>query len=84
MADARSEHRSSRSKRLLTVTRQLRRSNRAPWYREYPPAPFLRVAGRWLDKAGFPIGQRVEVQVSSGRLVVTPIEEPTPSDPAER
>lgn len=32
------------------------------------PMPFLRLQGRWLDQAGFPIG--AQVQVSQGRLVL--------------
>jgi hypothetical protein len=37
-----------------------------------PPtsAPFLRLKGRWLDEAGFPIGSKVRVEVSHGRLVI--------------
>jgi len=38
--------------------------------------PFLRLRGRWLDQAGFPIGAPVRVEVSAGRLVVEVIAEP--------
>jgi hypothetical protein len=34
------------------------------------PAPFLRLKGRWLDRAGFTIGSKVRVEVSQGRLVI--------------
>ncbi|WP_170134694.1 SymE family type I addiction module toxin [Steroidobacter cummioxidans] len=34
------------------------------------PMPFLRLQGRWLDQAGFPIGAQVQVQVNQGRLVL--------------
>lgn len=34
------------------------------------PMPFLRLQGRWLDQAGFPIGAEVQVHVSQGRLVL--------------
>jgi len=34
------------------------------------PAPFLRLKGRWLDRAGFPIGSKVRVEVSQGRLII--------------
>ena len=40
------------------------------------PMPFLRLRGRWLDQAGFPIGAPVRVEVSAGRLVVEVIAEP--------
>jgi type I toxin-antitoxin system toxin SymE len=40
------------------------------------PMPFLRLRGRWLDQAGFPIGANVRVEVSAGRLVVEVIAEP--------
>jgi Toxin SymE, type I toxin-antitoxin system len=35
-----------------------------------PPMPFLRLQGRWLDRAGFAIGADVHVQVEPGRLVI--------------
>lgn len=34
--------------------------------------PWLRIAGMWLEQAGFPPGQRVRIQVEHGRLVTTP------------
>ena len=36
--------------------------------------PFLRLQGRWLERAGFVIGARVRVWVSEGRLVVETVE----------
>lgn len=42
------------------------------------PMPFLRLRGRWLDAAGFPIGANVRVEVSAGRLVVEVVD----GDPA--
>ena len=35
-------------------------------------APFLRLRGRWLEQAGFAIGDDVEVVVEPGRLIITP------------
>ncbi|WP_454826743.1 SymE family type I addiction module toxin [Paraburkholderia xenovorans] len=32
----------------------------------------MRIAGRWLEQAGFPPGQRVRITVEHGRLVITP------------
>jgi toxic protein SymE len=34
--------------------------------------PWLRIAGMWLEQAGFEPGQRVRIQVEHGRLVITP------------
>ena len=34
------------------------------------PAPFLRLRGRWLAEAGFPIGAKFRVDVTPGRLVI--------------
>jgi toxic protein SymE len=42
--------------------------------RALPPMPFLRLRGRWLKHAGFDIGARVQVIVSSGRLVLEVVE----------
>ena len=39
-----------------------------------PPMPFLRLQGRWLDRAGFAVGSDVRVQVERGRLVLEVIE----------
>lgn len=35
-------------------------------------APFLRLRGHWLNRAGFKIGDDVEITVEPGRLVITP------------
>ena len=37
-------------------------------------APKIRLIGLWLEEAGFRIGESVQVEVSSGRLVLTPVE----------
>ena len=34
--------------------------------------PFLRLRGRWLAAAGFPVGARVVVRVEPGRIVLEP------------
>jgi len=36
--------------------------------------PFLRLQGRWLNKAGLAIGVGVRVQVESGRLMLEVID----------
>ncbi|MFC0398022.1 SymE family type I addiction module toxin [Paraburkholderia rhizosphaerae] len=40
-------------------------------------APWIRLAGRWLEKAGFPISSRVRVEVEEGKLI-QPINLPRP------
>lgn len=43
------------------------------------PIPFLRLRGRWLERAGFTVGAHVQVVVvSPGRLVVEVIESAPP------
>jgi hypothetical protein len=34
--------------------------------------PWLRLSGKWLEQAGFPVNSRVKVEVSEGRLTITP------------
>jgi hypothetical protein len=36
--------------------------------------PLVRLQGAWLDRAGFPAGSRVRVEVEAGKLIVTPEE----------
>jgi hypothetical protein len=43
-----------------------------------PRMPTLRLQGRWLERAGFPVGTHVRVDVSERRLIVEAIE---PEDP---
>jgi toxic protein SymE len=69
----------SNSVRILTVS-----SQRRPWARpkdyptswseppDYPDAPWIRLSGRWLEKAGFEISSKIRVEVEEGKLVITP------------
>jgi Toxin SymE, type I toxin-antitoxin system len=43
-----------------------------------PRMPFVRLTGRWLDRAGFRIGTAVRVQVRPGLLVIEAIEPDRP------
>ena len=36
--------------------------------------PYLRMRGRWLERAGFAIGQRVKVDVDQRRLIIEPVD----------
>jgi len=62
------------AERRLTVSSSLRVSRAgAPWQvPEVAEVPFLRLNGVWLAGAGFPVGRKVRVEVSSERLVITP------------
>jgi hypothetical protein len=33
-------------------------------------APHIRIAGRWVEEAGFAVGAKVNVEVAHGRLVI--------------
>jgi toxic protein SymE len=69
-----------RSVRILTVS-----SQRRPWARpkdfpytrseppDYPDAPWIRLSGRWLERAGFQISDRIRVEVEKGKLTITPV-----------
>ncbi len=35
-------------------------------------APFIRLRGKWLEKAGFYIGQKIKVYISNKRLLIIP------------
>lgn len=61
--------------RQLTVSRLIRpsRSEKYPKPRE-THVPFVRMEGYWLQRVGFEIGGKVQVEVEPGRLVLTPRE----------
>ena len=39
-----------------------------------PNVPYLRLSGRWLERAGFAIGRSVRVEVNEGRLLIEQVE----------
>jgi len=45
-------------------------------YPEYVPFAALRIKGKWLEAAGFPVGTPVEIAVEDGRMVVTALPKP--------
>lgn len=61
--------------RCLTLSRVLRDRASRDGYAPPSVVPSLRVQGRWLERAGFRAGARVQVEVQPGRLVVTPYAE---------
>ncbi|MDR5795671.1 SymE family type I addiction module toxin [Caballeronia sp. LZ008] len=77
MADANLKARPPVTERFVTV-QQSRRENRSrnwhlPFHRrtEPPLYPWLKLAGRWIEHAGFEAGQRVKINVEHGRLTIT-------------
>jgi hypothetical protein len=36
--------------------------------------PFLRLSGRWLERAGFVIGGEVKIEVHEGRLIIESVD----------
>lgn len=42
-------------------------------YSGNPTIPFVLLKGTWLEKAGFPIGLPIRVQVRKRRLIITPL-----------
>lgn len=39
-----------------------------------PDVPYLRLRGRWLERAGFAIGGKVKIDVSERRLIIEPLD----------
>jgi hypothetical protein len=57
--------------RKLTLTRAIRDRKSHYGYVRPTEVPLLRVQGKWMEQAGFHIGNRVRVEVQPGRLVLT-------------
>jgi len=54
------------------ATRTLKvRTGHYDYQRMPKPVPWIYLKGYWLEQAGFSIGATIQVQVSSGRIVVT-------------
>ncbi|AOY95337.1 hypothetical protein BKK79_26555 [Cupriavidus sp. USMAA2-4] len=71
MADANLKARSPVTERFVTI-QQSQRHQRNGRSRSTPPLyPWMKLAGRWIEHAGFEAGQRVRIAVEQGRLVIT-------------
>jgi len=74
MADAKHNARPPVTERFVTIQQSRRyqpltspgRQHKAP-----PLFPWLKLAGRWIEHAGFQPGQRVRVAIEHGKLIIT-------------
>ncbi|WP_328821576.1 SymE family type I addiction module toxin [Paraburkholderia domus] len=80
MADANHKAVAPVTQRVLTISSQRRprpmktfAPDHVKFYPDLPPAPWIRLSGRWLQAAGFEISERIRVEVEHGRLVITPV-----------
>jgi toxic protein SymE len=67
------------SVRILTVARKHQRWQVPVCYPPHldykpdgPDVPWIRLSGQWLERAGFAISSKARVEVSQGKLVITP------------
>ncbi|MFM0604888.1 SymE family type I addiction module toxin [Paraburkholderia sediminicola] len=68
------------TQRVLTISSQRRprpmktfAPDHVKFFSDLPPAPWIRLSGRWLEDAGFEISKKIRVEVHAGRLVITPV-----------
>ena len=78
MANANLKARPPVTERFVTVQQSRRENRNRNWWgkpfckRTDPPLyPWLKLAGRWIENAGFTAGQRVKIAVEHGRLTIT-------------
>jgi hypothetical protein len=50
----------------ITVSRRFRQNRRTISH-----VPLIRIAGNWLEQAGFPIAGKVQAQVFHGQIILT-------------
>ncbi|CAE6837648.1 SymE family type I addiction module toxin [Paraburkholderia haematera] len=79
MADANHKAVVPATQRILTISSQRRprpmktfAPDHVKFFPDLPPAPWIRLSGRWLEAAGFGIGGRIRVEVQGNRLIITP------------
>ena len=78
MADANHKAVASVTQRILTISSQRRPRpmkvlgpENYRFYSDLPPAPWIRLSGRWLEEAGFEIHSQIRVDVEHGKLTIT-------------
>ncbi len=71
MAEANLKTRPPVTERFVTI-QQSQRHQRNWGSRTTPPLyPWMKLAGRWIEQAGFEAGQRVRIAVEQGWLTIT-------------
>ncbi|WP_081262457.1 SymE family type I addiction module toxin [Ralstonia solanacearum] len=74
MADANHRAHPSVTERFTTIqqSRRYQRNWSVPAHLrpESPRLPWIKLAGRWIEQAGFTPGQRVRVVVEHGRMII--------------
>jgi toxic protein SymE len=72
MADANHKARPPVTQRFVTIQQSRRYQEWKPGpYKEAPLFPWMKLAGKWIEHAGFEAGQRVKIAVEHGRLIIT-------------
>jgi toxic protein SymE len=79
MADANHKAVAAVTQRILTISSQRRprpmktyAPDHVKFFPDLPPAPWIRLSGRWLEQAGFEISGQIRVEVATGKLIITP------------
>lgn len=79
MADANHKSVAPVTQRILTISSQRRprpmktfAPDHVKFFPDLPPAPWIRLSGRWLEEAGFGIGSQIRVEVQCNKLIITP------------
>jgi toxic protein SymE len=72
MADTNLKARSPVTERFVTIQQSQRSQRNWATSPTTPPLyPWMKLAGRWIEHAGFAPGQRVRINVEQGRLTIT-------------
>jgi len=62
----------SHKPRLLSITGSCYEYQLDGRWPRPPEVPYLRLRGYWLQKAGFSVGQRVELHIADQRITIVP------------
>ncbi len=71
MANANLKARSPVTERFVTIQQSQRQPRNWRSHTVPPLYPWMKLAGRWIEHAGFEAGQRVRIAVEHGRLTIT-------------
>jgi toxic protein SymE len=75
MANANHKARPPVTERFVTIqqSQRFKKDWLKPTHLQTKPSffPWIKLAGRWIEHAGFEPGQRVRIAVEQGRLIIT-------------